>query len=72
MKIRNEIETWTVSVDEEGVLTFPDELLNKLDWKEGDELEWIEEDDGSIILKRYEQTDDESGSITSTIDVRND
>ena len=72
MKIRNEIETWTVSVDEEGVLTFPDELLNKLDWKEGDELEWIEEDDGSIILKRYEQTDDESESITSTIDVRND
>ena len=70
--MRNETESWTVSVDDEGVLTFPEELLNKMDWKEGDELEWIEEDDGSIILKKYERTDDEFESTTSTIDVQHD
>mgnify|MGYP006274640709 FL=1 len=70
--MKNETESWTVSVDEDGVLTFPDELLNKMDWKDGDELEWIEEDDGSIILKKYERTDDEFESTTSTIDVRHD
>ena len=70
--MRNETESWTVSVDDDGVLTFPEELLNKMDWKEGDELEWIEEDDGSIILKKYERTDDEFESTTSTIDVQHD
>ncbi|MGA0128972.1 MAG: AbrB/MazE/SpoVT family DNA-binding domain-containing protein [Burkholderiales bacterium] len=64
-------ESWTISVDEEGILILPDELLDKMDWKEGDVLEWIEEPDGSLILKKYEQTDD-NGSTTSTIDARDD
>jgi bifunctional DNA-binding transcriptional regulator/antitoxin component of YhaV-PrlF toxin-antitoxin module len=66
-------QSWTVSVDEEGVLTFPDELLEKMGWKEDDVIEWLEEPDGSIILKKCEQPDElNDESTTSTIDVRND
>ena len=65
-------QSWTVSVDEEGVLILPDELLDKMGWGEGDDLEWIEEPDGSIILKKYEPNGSTDGSTTSTIDARND
>lgn len=67
--------SWTVSVDEEGVLVFPDELLAQLDWKENDLIEWLEQSDGSIILKKCEQSEEgiyESGLPTSTIDARHD
>lgn len=65
-------ESWTVSVDEEGILIFPDELLDKMGWGEGDDLEWIEEPDGSIILKKHEPTENTDGSTTSTIVQRDD
>jgi bifunctional DNA-binding transcriptional regulator/antitoxin component of YhaV-PrlF toxin-antitoxin module len=67
--------SWTVSVDEEGVLVFPDELLAQLDWKENDLIEWLEQPDGSIILKKCEKSEDDnsgSGPPTSTIDARDD
>lgn len=65
-------ESWTVSVDEEGVLILPDELLAKLGWEEGDDLEWIEEPDGSLILKKCDESTNDSERPTSTIDARND
>lgn len=43
---------YIVPVDDEGVLTFPDELMNALDWHEGDVLEWIDNNDGSFSLKK--------------------
>lgn len=43
---------YTVPVDEDGILTFPDELMDKLGWKEGDTLEWIDNQDGSFTLKK--------------------
>ena len=76
MTTTNEKTTsWTVSVDEEGILVFPDELLEQLDWKENDLIEWLEEPDGSIILRKCEKSEDGScGSElpTSTIDARHD
>jgi AbrB family looped-hinge helix DNA binding protein len=65
-------KSWTVSVDEEGILILPDELLDKMGWGEGDDLEWIEEPDGSIILKKYEPNENSDGSTTSTIVQRDD
>jgi|TARA_R100000027_G_C2183638_1_gene74722 bifunctional DNA-binding transcriptional regulator/antitoxin component of YhaV-PrlF toxin-antitoxin module len=44
----------TLTVDENGTLTFPKELLEKTGWKEGDVLEWIPNDDGSFTLEKKE------------------
>ena len=44
----------TLIVDENGILTFPDELMEEIGWKEGDVLEWIPNDDGSFTLVKIE------------------
>lgn len=48
------IMTWTTTVDDDGIITFPDDLMEKLGWKEGDILEWINNEDGSFTLKKSE------------------
>lgn len=61
-KNSNETNTWTVTVDEEGILVLPNELLNHLDWKEGDILDWEDNEDGSFTLtksQRQDYTDEE-------------
>jgi hypothetical protein len=50
----NKTEKYTLTVDENGILTFPDELLKKTGWKEGDVLEWNPNDDGSFTLVKIE------------------
>ena len=45
----------TLTVDENGVLTFPHEMIEKLGWKEGDILQWIDNGDGSWSLKKEEE-----------------
>lgn len=46
--------TWTLPVeeDEDGncFITLPDDLLKEAGWKEGDMLEWIDNNDGSFSL----------------------
>jgi AbrB family looped-hinge helix DNA binding protein len=44
----------TLTVDDNGILTFPDELMEELGWKEGDMIEWIPNDDGSFTLMKKE------------------
>ena len=44
----------TLTVDDDGVITFPDELIEQLGWKEGDVLEWIDNKDGSFLLRKPE------------------
>ena len=44
----------TLTVDDDGVITFPDELIEKLGWKEGDVLEWIDNKDGSFSLVKQQ------------------
>jgi bifunctional DNA-binding transcriptional regulator/antitoxin component of YhaV-PrlF toxin-antitoxin module len=46
------MKSWTLSVDEEGLLTFPPEVLEELGWKEGDTLLWEDGKDGSWILTK--------------------
>ena len=43
---------WNLKIDEDGVLTFPDDLLEVTGWVEGDVLEWIDRGDGSYELKK--------------------
>lgn len=45
-----------VDGDDHCFITFPDELLEELGWSEGTELEWSEDIDGSIILRKSEDS----------------
>ena len=42
----------SLQVSDDGILTIPDVMLEALGWNEGDELEWVEHDDGSYTLKK--------------------
>jgi hypothetical protein len=48
---------WTLTIEEDpetgdGILTFPEDLLEQAGWKEGDVLEWIDLNNGSWQLKK--------------------
>ncbi len=42
----------TFIVDDDGLLTFPPELLKEIGWEVGDSLEWIDNEDGSFTLRK--------------------
>jgi len=58
-------QRWLVSVDEEGVLTLPDDIIETLGWMEGDSLEFIEDDDGSFQIVKIDETFTDSGEAGS-------
>ena len=48
---------YTVTLEEDGdecILPLPDEVLDELDWQEGDVLEWIVNDDNTITIKKVD------------------
>jgi hypothetical protein len=51
---------WTIILEEADdgsgdlILPFPDELLEQAGWKEGDILEWIDNENGSFTLRKKE------------------
>ena len=45
----------TITVDDDGVLTFPPNFLEKVGWKEGDVLQWIDNHDGSWSLTKPDE-----------------
>ena len=47
----------TLTVGDDGVLTFSEELLKETGWKEGDMLEWIDNHDGSFSLTKMVEED---------------
>ena len=47
-----------VNVDDDGILTFPPELLKETGWEEGDSLQWIDNEDGSFTLRKDETKQD--------------
>jgi bifunctional DNA-binding transcriptional regulator/antitoxin component of YhaV-PrlF toxin-antitoxin module len=58
MTTNNETTTakrWTTFIDEEGILTFPDDLLDQLGWKEGDEITLTDRKDGSFYLEKVSE-----------------
>ncbi len=46
------MKTTMLTIDNDGILTFPDELIKETGWKEGDMLEWIVNPDGSWTLTK--------------------
>lgn len=50
---------WTIKLEEDPetgdlILPFTDEILESAGWKEGDTLEWIDNQNGSWTLKKVE------------------
>lgn len=46
----------TLTIGDDGVLTFSDEILQETGWKEGDVLEWIDCKDGSFELRKTDES----------------
>lgn len=60
-------QTWTVQLEEDGddlILPLPQEVLDHLDIKEGDVLQWIDNGDGTMRLIKS-QYDSDSGLTES-------
>jgi len=54
-----ERKTWLCDIDDDGVLTFPDELVELQNWKEGDEINFDILPDGTLILTKVEPNEPE-------------
>jgi len=55
----NKVKSWVLPVDDEGVITLPEDLLEQTGWKEGDALVYEILDGGVIVRKKDLRTDDE-------------
>lgn len=49
-------KSWTTTISEDGILTFPPEMLEEVGWKEGDKLIWIDNKDGTWSLIKEDLT----------------
>jgi bifunctional DNA-binding transcriptional regulator/antitoxin component of YhaV-PrlF toxin-antitoxin module len=50
------MSSWTLTVEEDGILSLPQDLLDAAGWKEGDCLNWIDNYDGSWTLVKEDLT----------------
>ena len=50
------MQTWTLTVEEDGIISLPQDLLDAAGWREGDSLHWIDQQDGSWQLVKEELT----------------
>ena len=50
------MKSWTLTIDEEGILSLPNDLLLEAGWKEGDTITWIDNKDGSWSLIKEDLT----------------
>ena len=53
-------QSWSININSEGVFDFPEDLLEKLDWKVGDEVDWVNQDNGTYPLTKL--TKNKNGS----------
>jgi antitoxin component of MazEF toxin-antitoxin module len=57
---KDKVKKWVLPVEvsddlEDYVVTFPDDLLEAANLKEGDQIEWHDQGDGSFLLKKFER-----------------
>jgi hypothetical protein len=57
---KDKVKKWVLPVEvsddlEDYVVTFPDDLLEAANLKEGDQIEWHDQGDGSYLLKKFER-----------------
>ena len=50
------MQTWTLTVEEGGIISLPQDLLDATGWREGDCLHWIDRHDGSWQLVKEDLT----------------
>jgi len=55
-------QKWVVPVDEDGMITFPEELIDKMGWSEGTVLQWDIREDGAIALTAASDEDPQDTS----------
>ena len=48
------MKSWILTVEEDGILLLPQDLLDEAGWKEGDHLHWIDNKDGSLSIVKEE------------------
>lgn len=48
------LKNWTLTVNDDGVIILPDDLLTDLGWNEGDTLKWIDNHNGSWSIVKEE------------------
>lgn len=48
------MRTWTLVVEDDGILSLPQDLLDETGWAEGDTLHWIDNQDGSWSIVKEE------------------
>jgi bifunctional DNA-binding transcriptional regulator/antitoxin component of YhaV-PrlF toxin-antitoxin module len=56
---KDKVKKWILPVEVDGpsgeyFITFPDDLLEASDLKEGDQVKWIDQSDGSYLLKKVQ------------------
>lgn len=63
----SERKTWLCEVDGDGILTFPEELLNLQGWKEGDDINFDILPDGTLILTKVttDETENNQAELNS-------
>ena len=63
----SERKTWLCEVDDDGILTFPEELLNLQGWKEGDDINFDILPDGTLILTKVttDETENNQAELNS-------
>jgi hypothetical protein len=49
---KDKVNKWILPVDDDYNITFPEDFLEQTGWKEGDTLQWIDQGDGSFIMKK--------------------
>ena len=59
----NKVKSWVLPVDDEGVITLPEDLLERTGWKEGDTLVYEISDGGVIVRKKEPMTYDENDNV---------
>ena len=58
---KDKVKKWVLPVEvsddlEDYIVTFPDDLLEAANLKEGDQVEWVDQGDGSYLLKKVQPT----------------
>jgi antitoxin component of MazEF toxin-antitoxin module len=62
-EVKDKIKKWVLPVEEDGddcVITFPDDLLKAANLKEGDQVQWIDQGDGSYLMKKIDKFEETS------------
>ena len=62
---KDKVKMWVLPVEEhpeqdEYIISFPDDLLEAANLKEGDQVEWIDQGDGSWMMKKIDKVEETS------------